>query len=370
MSFISSLVRSNTFYLLALLSWFVGFSIHLVKFLKVGETPFLNYKITQYYVSYWDYDFVRRGLVGSIFYPIFSSIESNYLFSRLLVISLDLTVFLLFVYLIHQKLSRIQDQNIELLLRMILIASPLGFVQWSFDIGRYDHIATLFVFIGCSLLVKSRPLTASIFLTCAVLTHEASALYGISIVFVLHMWRCNSQICPMTLLGLLKALLLPNIALLLTIVLGNIENAEQLAYLRQTFESRGWEAWERGWFEPALHLSNIQYLLNILYILATIIVFYPVFRIKVKAWMLVTAFIPFLLLFAAGLDYPRWIHLFMMSCIILILFLPETDDSSVIKLSKIRIGVVAKVFVIFPLGPIGITYILPYAQFFINRIFL
>ena len=368
MSLVSSLFRSNTFYLLALVSWLVGFSVHLVKFLKVGEAPFLNYKITQYYVSFWDYDFVRRGLVGSVFYPMFSTFENSYMASRLLVISLDLAVFLLFVHLLHQKLSRIQDQNIELLLRVILIASPLGFVQWSFDIGRYDHIAIVLVYIACSMLVKSRPLMAAIFLTFAVLTHEASALYGVSIIFVFQMWRFNSRMSPMILLELLKVLLLPSITFLLTVVFGNIEKSEQLAYLRQTFERGGWEAWERGWLEPALHLSTIQYLLNVLYILATIIVFYPVFRRKVKAWMLLIAFIPFLLLFAAGLDYPRWIHLFMMSCIILLLFLPETEVSSVIKLSKMRYGTFAKVFVIIPLGPIGITYILPYVQFFVNRI--
>tara|TARA_B110000908_G_C10209505_1_gene429450 strand:+ start:351 stop:1457 length:1107 start_codon:yes stop_codon:yes gene_type:complete len=361
-------ILDRHFYLLSLFSWLFGALLYFAVFVRDGGFGALDWKITQYFVSYWDYGFIKRGVVGTIVHPLFSNFDSHSTIPRLFIIIIDFAVFVAFVVISNKRLRLIEDNSSRLLLRALLVFSPLGFCQWSFDVGRYDHIALVLTLSSCFLLEARRFFAAGMVMIAAVICHEAAALYGCAIMFILILTLHNNRYETELLNSLFKSLAPPIFAFCAIIFWGNIEETYQLTYLERT-HGGGWSVWGRGALQPALHLPIAQYGLNAFYFLLVAILFYPTLKASASKWAIIMSILPILLLFLAGIDYPRWIHLFFMSCFILILFLPAARTKVMFSLSNSRLQLVSSSLLLIPFGPIGITAALPYVSSMLKLFF-
>ncbi len=81
-----TLAVSRYFLPLSIFSYLVGFAQHLFKAIDRGHFYALDWKITQYHINYIDFGLVKRGLFGTISYPIFSLLPDAGVAERLFII--------------------------------------------------------------------------------------------------------------------------------------------------------------------------------------------------------------------------------------------------------------------------------------------
>ena len=110
-----------------------------------------DWKLAQYNVNYFDHGFIRRGLVGTILFPIMSNnatteIQKIFIFWKETILFLIYSsIFCYFIFIKTAKVSNL----IRFSLISCLILSPLGLIEAAYDFGRYDHIN--FILLASSL---------------------------------------------------------------------------------------------------------------------------------------------------------------------------------------------------------------------------
>ena len=348
------------FFQLSILSWLLGFAYDAIITIKNSRFDALDWKITQFHVSYWEFGFVKRGVVGSITSPIFSLLQLKEAGQIAFIIAIDAALFLMFVALIHKSLKSEQVCKKSItLIRAILIFSPVGFMQWSFDIGRLDHFVYILLFWACNLLIKKKFFQVGFTLAFSTLVHEVTFLFGsAAILIVLASFRNKKTAKCM--IAELSAIFLPALTIFVAIIIfGNIESEVLLAQLSESAIGRGAEVWRRGALDPNLRLSLFQYFIIVSYALAVLITFFQHFKNAVGIFFTAGAFALLALLYLAGADYSRWVHASFISFTIASVFLMQQSQNLV----EHNRGILQKLSIfllILPLGPIGIVDGLPY----------
>lgn len=85
--------RQNGFVLLSMLTWAIGASPHLMGWGLSGTPPdALVWNLTHYHVSYQEFGFLRRGLVGSVVAPVFAMLADGGIGEYAVMIGLDLAL--------------------------------------------------------------------------------------------------------------------------------------------------------------------------------------------------------------------------------------------------------------------------------------
>ena len=327
------------------------------------------WKLTQFYVNYIDFGFVKRGVVGTLLYPVFSQIGGQAASAAIVIVFADFLVFLSLLLLLRRAMENLFPANSELMMviKTIIVVSPVGVIQLSYDAGRFDHLN--FILAGCALmlLLERRFVLAGMSVAVGVLVHEAMILF----VFPVLMAAC------LTLIGksgnLTERLrlaagfaLLPVLAAGLVAFRGN--PGVDLASVLPPSVMQGADVWGRSFFQPALSLSIQQYIVLLFYLVMPYVLlrkFYQANHLEVDL-IFIFALSP-LALFALGIDYARWTHLAFVSVLIAIFFhvANSRGSFSVRELGLPKFGLF---FYILPLGPIGITRALPYVEAILNRI--
>lgn len=360
---------SNHFLKLSLIFYAFGFAQNaLIVFGERGFSGLFPWKLTQFYVNYFDFGFVKRGIVGTLLYPLFSQIGGQVAVSTVAVIVIDFFLFLLIILFLKKGLNKVFPASSEIrkLLMAIIVLSPVGVMQLSYDSGRLDHVN--FLLVGCAMLfvLERKFILAGIALSVGVLTHEAVFFYGFPVLLascLVIAGREGGMSDRMT--DLIGFGLPPTLAAGLVAFQGNAN--PDLASVLPFSMLRGADVWGRGVFELSLNLSIAQYIVLLIYLVMPYVLlwkFYKANSLRVDL-VFISTLVP-LTLFVLGIDYARWTHLVFVSAVLAILFHAANGKTafSARELGFARPGLF---FYILPLGPIGIARALPYIEAMVLR---
>ena len=117
---------------------------------------------THYIVNYFDYEFLKRGLVGS-FYKLFNGTYSNEALCLL-----QLSFILLSVAITHYFFSK--HQLNKKYIYLLFIISPATFMQFSYDFARFDCLLVSIFLL--SVVFRHNLALFILFSTIGILTHE------------------------------------------------------------------------------------------------------------------------------------------------------------------------------------------------------
>ncbi|MFY8100175.1 MAG: hypothetical protein ACOVOA_09490 [Allorhizobium sp.] len=350
----------------ALVSVIGGLALYIAVFIRSGEYPFEEWKLTQFHASYLEYGFIKRGVIGTIFLFIFEFLDLERTEKIISVVIFDGVLFFFFVWLLRHVLFRAgADRNWALVFAILLVMSPLGLSQWSFDVGRLDHL-NFILFLFCAFaLHHQRPALSGLLAGLCVLIHEAFAVYAIpGLIFIeMALARSRKENVSTRSLALIASPSL--LAFLLVAIWGNIEDPADLQKLATHYD--GFEVWSRGFLEPSLTLGVPGYLVVAAYLALIYALFFRFFvEVGGRCAATLLLVVP-LLLFIAGKDYARWLHIIFIS-----FFIVLNSTQGLLPRSRTPFGRLEKVcflLLCIPLGPIGITTALPFVPYFGGLLF-
>jgi hypothetical protein len=361
---------SNHFLKLSLVFYVFGIAQSLV--IAYGDQSLnglFSWKLTQFYVSYFDFGFIKRGVVGTLLYPVFNQIGGQVASAAIIIVFVDFLLFVLLLVLLKRVMEKHFPANSELMkvIKTIIVLSPVGVMQLSYDTGRLDHLNFILAGYALMLLLDRRFVLAGMSVAVGVLVHEAIFLFGFPVLMAVCLsvigknGSLSDRIRPAVGFGLL-----PVLAAGLVVFRGN--SGVDLASVLPPSVMQGANAWGRAVFQPSLGLSIQQYIVLLFYLVMPYVLlrkFYQANRLEVDL-IFIFALSP-LSLFAVGIDYARWTHLAFVSVLIAIFFHVANGRASfsVRELGFPKFGLFLYVL---PLGPIGITRAWPYVESILLRI--
>lgn len=360
---------SRNFLGLSLLSWAFGLSLSLAFAVRDRSLEnFIPWKMAQYYVNYFELGFVKRGMLGTLLYPIMKATNDDRFLAITFVVLLDLAVVLAGLALIQRVFDRepLRDKMIGDVVKFILVFSPVGIMQLSYDVGRFDHVTTILAIISLFLILKGSTFLAGLLFGIGVLIHEAVFVFAfpvlLMILIVVHNGRRPFRISVLS--G--RFSITPVACAAAVLLFGNTD--ADLSSILPAWVDRGMEVWQRGLFEPSSNLTEFQYATLAFYALTPsvfLIHFYRSNRLPLDSLFLATWFT--LLLFWLGIDYSRWCHLiFVSNCLVIMFHL--TQGRCELRTDSRLVNTLFFAYAL-PLGPLGTDDLLPYVEIFL-RMFL
>lgn len=312
-----------------------------------------DWKLAQYNVNYIDHGFVRRGLIGTLLWPVFEPIVQTPNIQKYIIFWAESFIFIILSYstalFIYIRLKQFTHQ-VRILIFAIVSFSPCGLIQFSYDFGRLDHIIFC-IFAICFFLHNRRALIlTSAILVLAILVHEASIFFLHPFVASLYITKSDRRLFDLTILAI------PSSILALLIFLFGDKAVDLDAAV-----SLGGAVWGEN---IHLYIFNlVQKPSDILFfgfygsvVIFFLIDFYRQSDIKVDL-MYFSCLAP-MGLFVIGADWGRWVHfLFILAVTNFILKLEEMNIRKIPTSSFLLLLVLAV-----PLGPIGIGGALPYLE--------
>ncbi|MFT5005372.1 MAG: hypothetical protein ACI8YI_000983, partial [Paracoccaceae bacterium] len=95
------------------------------------------------HMNYVDFGFVKRGLLGTLFRPVLALMADGSMAEVATILVFDIAVCLGLIaslaFVLKPRAANL-GQSLWFLMLILLIA-PTGFMQFGFDITRYDHLA-------------------------------------------------------------------------------------------------------------------------------------------------------------------------------------------------------------------------------------
>ena len=131
----------SLFVLLCLAAYLIGISPHLIHWFTAGSPPdALVWNLTHYHVSYPEYGFLRRGLLGTAMAPLLAPLTDGGGAEYAVMLGLDLGLMLVLIWLAMRFFLSEDGVPGQGWILAALILSPVGFVQLGYDAGRLDHV--------------------------------------------------------------------------------------------------------------------------------------------------------------------------------------------------------------------------------------
>ncbi|MGG7567558.1 hypothetical protein ACQ5SO_15515 [Rhodovulum sp. DZ06] len=162
---------------LALLGWGIGVLLAFWAAGFPGRGVFLDYNLNAWVMSWQEFGWLRRGLVGSLLHPWFEAVGRSTGAVRWTMIALDGACALGLAFTARAALRALEGAGaprLAAVLRFGLIVSPVGFVQVGWDVGRYDHVLFLLLAGMAAALLRGRALAAGLTWALAALVHEGA----------------------------------------------------------------------------------------------------------------------------------------------------------------------------------------------------
>ncbi|WP_316155527.1 hypothetical protein [Cupriavidus sp. BIC8F] len=359
---------SKHFLKLCFAFWVFGISQSIAVAIRDNSLDnFLSWRLTQYYVNYFDFGFVKRGLLGTLLYPIFHTIGGNKPLAVAMIILLDFAIVfggLALIKIAFDRESRF-GTTLKDVIKCLIVFSPVGIMQLSYDAGRFDHVNMILVMASLVLMLKGHNVLAGVLLGLGVLVHEAVFVFGLPVLLAIGV-ATNKHKPIFNIAGaLLKPAVIPSVCAISVAILGN-SDVSFAAALPPGFD-RGSMVWQRGLLEPATNLSLIQYAVLAFYALTPCVFLTHFYRSNALRLDLVFfATLSTFALFALGTDYARWCQLILFSNLIVVVFHSMSGKSDL----KITSRMLNFLFILYalPLGPIGVDSVLPYVDVFSRRV--
>ena len=308
----------------------------------------MQWKSTQYLVNYFDFGFVKRGVVGTLF----SMLKISQLKGAIIVMSVALFgIFLMVVYIGLYKIPPGDDRRESVdIIKTVVALSPFTAFQFSYDMGRFDLINIILLIVALH-LVKLRQLgLTTVISVLALLIHEAFFVYGIPLIVAFALQGRNKND--------------PNsYSLKLVAYVSSVACVAVLIYLYGSSEKIlksdlgiGGVAWSRAVLQPNFDLSVIEAGLCILILMGLygwLYHFYKKNNGRID-WIFLATLAP-LSLFLLGLDYARWCSLIFCTVLIAVA-LKVLQSKWIINMDKA--GWIILLFMM-PVGPVGVTEFFP-----------
>ena len=319
-----------------------------------------DWKLSQYNVNYFDHGFIRRGLVGTILFPIMHNSINNPELQKLFIFWKETLLFFIYGFLfcifIIQKTSS-QSNWLRFSLLSCLFLSPCGLIMAAYDFGRYDHINFIILAIILYLIDKKNFKLISYLLAIAVLVHENSIFYIHPLVTTLSFQNIRVDFKNIFRLNF------PSIIITsLVFIFGDkaVELPEQV--------SRGAMVWGEGlpfYFFKAFSEKGYDVIIFFAYIFLISLILFSFYKknklnIDLK---IVSCFFPLILLTIAS-DWGRWVHYIFINFMIIICY--KISTSRKIELDKSFYILLS--FIALPFGPIGIGNSLPYITLLFEKL--
>ncbi len=366
---------SDRFVLLSLVSYAFGLALYIYEYLKYKVDPFrfLEWKLTQYYVNYFEHGFVKRGILGTLSQPFLQLWPNNELLPYVLIIALSgffaLTFFTVVsraIVKLENKLPTSEQHKIQAFRAMIAIGA-VGFAQLAYDVGRYDLPNILILMLSIYYILRSQFAPVVLLTMLGILNHEAYIFYGVPLICSVVLSKSfdrNISLRPAQLFITLTApqslrawALILACATLAIIILSQGNPVE----LSNISAKRGLNAWDRGILEPYVGSSPVETLLVFLILFILYGWLYSFYRWNKRGpdLIFISTLCP-ILLFAMGIDIGRWITIIFfvvaVSVYVNIIAFGFTLQPGTFRRSW------SLLFFALPIGPIGIETLFPYLQ--------
>lgn len=338
--------------------WPLAIGCHVISYLyyfhlyrRDGAWRFFDFKATQYAVNYLEHGFVKRGLVGTVFF----FVEHEHV--RSLMIGLTTVFFVLLFRAIDTQVCARRESTGGEVVRALLATSPFGAFQLSFDAGRYDVINLYLLVAALFGIAHGRIALASVLASIGVLVHEAFVVYGLPLILALQYSRMRAVPGRPRAVPELAAIALlitgPVACALAIVVLGNSAAVTRLRY------GTGQEVWERGLFEVSFGETPLEAVVLVL-VLASLYGWLAAFYRRNKGGFDVFALASLapLGLFLLGVDCARWTALCFMTILVVVLIKIQLQGWT-LEARSLRYGMF---LALLPWGPIGITDLFPLVQ--------
>ncbi len=344
---------SRNLFLFAFLSYACSFFFYYFFFYREGTTrvAFLDWKMAQYMVNYFDYGFIKRGFVGTVLYWITSK---SYLISftvvKVTMVISTTSFFLAIIYFINKRLIHSADSFTNAVIRSFVSISPFTAFQFSFDVGRFDIICIFILLCAIDCILKRKFFFAISLCAVGILIHESFVIYALPLVTALD-WTIRNNINKNHLINnILKLSIIPLVLIALTFILFR----QGISYVNQeiyTLPGGGGIAWYRGVNEGSFGKDKVDTIILstvILIIYSLLIVFYRANKGNFDALMFASLF-P-CCLFYFGFDYGRWSAIIFV-VVLLTVYIKVVLERWTIQYNSLLYG--GFLFLI-PLGPVGI----------------
>lgn len=332
------------------------FLLNIASFLFYGAKSVTSTVYTVYpwlFVSYFDYGFVRRGMIGTLL----SSLPDNkkHIFYVMFVF-LSIIVTFYTLYSLYKKSNRAKA---ALIILWLFAISPLGAMQFGCNFGRFEFINYLIIILSVFSIARFNCIFISPLMVVGLLVHEAFIFYGWPLVFsvVLDKKLKEGKGLIRSVIEVFGVFAIPVIFAVLLFFFGN-SNVNAEGANRAVFEVL-----------PFYYKNNIPYLAHsvaFVYIL-TIFCFHKYVYNSNKHPIDSFFLAPYacLSLFLFGIDYMRWSAiLFFVVCFSLLYKYTNNEFNASIKFGPAMI--ISLSILGFPfLGPIGTIRPFPALQNFV-----
>lgn len=344
--------RRSAFVLLAMLAWFVGISPHLVDWALTGTPPdALVWNMTHYHVTYPDFGFLRRGLVGTLMAPVFAPLPDGGGAEYAVMLGIDaglgLTLAILAARLFLPPCDAAPGQRF---FAVAILIAPVGMMQMGYDAARLDHVNFVLVAFAAAAVLRGRTWLAALLMVAALLVHEAVLFYGVPVVAALALRRSWTEAATIALPALLTAAAL--------VLWGGTE--ADLATALPPEVALAASVWTRDMLEPARGFPASHYLVAAYMALLPLLLLRRHYRLNGAAPdLLLLAPAATLALFVLGVDYGRWAHCLFFAVLIVIAAAPTLGRSRGADLRPLPVRLAILPWLL-PLGPIGIAVLYPF----------
>jgi len=348
------------FILLCAVAYLIGLSPHLLAWFTTGAPPdALVWNMTHYHVSYVDFGFMRRGLMGTVMAPVLAPFADGSNAEYAIMLGVDATLVLILILCAAKLFLRPGTNSApgQSWILAALILSPVGFVQLGYDAARLDHVNFVLAAMAMAAVARGWLLPAGVLLLATVLIHEAALFYAVPVVAA-QAWMRSSRSLDLILTAL------PALAAAGTLLLWGGVEVDLSAALPPDVALAA-SVWSRDLLEPARGFAPLHYLIAAYFVAVPLILLHSHYRLNRTTYDLLF-FAPFatLALFALGVDYGRWSQLLFFSVLMVIAAAPSLGRARGLDLEPLPARAVILPWLL-PLGPIGIALLYPFIPWII-----
>jgi len=344
--------RRGVFVLLAMLAWAIGAAPHIAAWALSGQPPdALVWNLTHYHVSYQEFGFLRRGLMGSALAPVFAGLPDGGLGEYAVMLGIDLVICLALAILAARLfLPTGEAAPGQRFFAAAILIAPVGMMQLGFDVARLDHVNFLLCALAVAQVLTGRAWLAAVAMTAAMLVHEAVLFYGAPVVLALALRRSLAEAATIAIPVLLAAGAL--------IAWGEVD--ADLAVALPPEANLAASVWTRDMLEPARGFPPQHYVIAAYMALLPLLLLHRHYRLNRAAPdLLLMAPAATLALFVLGVDYGRWAQCLFFSVILALAAAPTLGRCRGADLAPLPVRLAIAPWIL-PLGPIGIALLYPF----------
>jgi len=136
----------------------------------------ISYMSTSFAVNYFDYGFVKRGLIGTILSWIPGE---KYV---LIALNFSIFIFLVIIFVFSRLIEKVDDVNLADFLKVTLAISPFTSFQFGYEIGRLDSYNILLMISVLYFVQNQKWFLVLILSLCGLLLHESFATYALPLI--------------------------------------------------------------------------------------------------------------------------------------------------------------------------------------------